>query len=154
MVDINRSILKFKDSIVVNDAGVCRASAMAVASLIGITPEDLNIALRTGRSLQLSKLSQSLEDNGFRVADLSDWDNSRIPPEAASIIIDRYNSDTNDWNANGIPDIAIAIIIDYFAHDAKFACSGNALTICRKYSAVGIRAWMQILISWDPTVMS
>ena len=43
---------------------------------------------------------------------------------------------------------AIALILDYYAYDAGRYCTKQARLVCKAFTAIGIRGWMQEILKW------
>ncbi|HEY9642440.1 MAG TPA: P63C domain-containing protein [Coleofasciculaceae cyanobacterium] len=55
-----------------------------------------------------------------------------------------------DWLKSGIPDVAVAVVVEHYAFDAGERCTPQAIAAFRSFAAIGIRAWIQKELNWQP----
>ncbi|HLP92221.1 MAG TPA: hypothetical protein VK184_26975, partial [Nostocaceae cyanobacterium] len=115
---------QIRNEIQIDEFGVGKATMRATARLIDVSDVAILKAL-SGANLNPSKMAQSLIEQGFDAANLE------------------------SWKTEGIPDIAIAIIAHYYAYEAGRYCTEQAKLVCKAFTAVGIRAWMQDITGWS-----
>lgn len=113
-----------KQEIQVDADGKGKASIRAVARLVDVSHVAILKALGGG-NLGSSKLAQGLIEQGFE------------------------GGNQSTWKTDGIPDIAIAAIAHYYAYEAGRYCTSQAKLVCKAFTAIGIRAWMQQVAGWS-----
>lgn len=113
-----------KQEIHVDSEGKGKASIRAVARLVNVEHSSISRTLDSG-VLKPNKLAESLIEQGFEGGVLA------------------------EWKTNGIPDIAIASIAHYYAYEAGRYCTSQAKLVCKAFTAIGIRAWMQQVAGWS-----
>jgi hypothetical protein len=113
-----------KQEIHVDSEGKGKASIRAVARLVDVSDSSIWRAFQ-GAAQTPSKLAETLIEQGF---------------EGAAQVA---------WKTNGIPDIAIASIAHYYAYEAGRYCTSQAKLVCKAFTAIGIRAWMQQVAGWS-----
>lgn len=113
-----------KQEIQIDSEGKGKASIRAVARLVDVEHSSILRMLDSG-VLNPTKLAEVLVEQGFEGGVLS------------------------TWKTNGIPDIAIATIAHYYAYEAGRYCTSQAKLVCKAFTAIGVRAWMQQVAGWS-----
>lgn len=113
-----------KQEIQIDAEGKGKASIRAVARLVDVEHSSILRMLDSG-VLNPTKLAEVLAEQGFEGGVLS------------------------TWKTNGIPDIAIATIAHYYAYEAGRYCTSQAKLVCKAFTAIGVRAWMQQVAGWS-----
>jgi hypothetical protein len=117
-------IEQIKDEIEVDITGKGKATARAVSRLIDVEHSSVLRALNPG-ALKPSKIAEILIEQGFDGGALE------------------------GWKTEGIPDIAIASIAHYYGYEAGRYCTNQAKLVCKAFSAIGIRVWIQGIKGWN-----
>ncbi len=114
---------QIKNEITVDSDGKGKATIRATVRLAGVNDMSVSKALKSA-DLSPSKLAEHLIEQGFKGADLM------------------------TWKTQGIPDTVVASIAHYYGYEAGRHCTEQAKLVCRAFTAIGIRAWMQQLTGW------
>lgn len=123
--DLTLVIDQVRQEVSIDSQGKGKATIRATARLVGVNDMSISKALNTA-DLNPSKLAKHLIEQGFEGADQT------------------------EWKTEGIPDIAIASIAHYYAYEAGRYTTEQAKLVCKAFTAIGIRSWMQQIAGWTP----
>lgn len=126
MSNLSTTIEQIKSEFRVSPDGRTSVSIRGAARLADVDDESIRKALSSADQ-KPSKLAEFLLLNGFEGAD------------------------QKSWSEHGIPDTAFALMLEYYAHECQPRYrSEQAKLCCRAFCAIGIRAWIQQEVGWQP----
>lgn len=125
---LSEVISQIKSEISVNAEGKATFSIRATARICDVSMQTLSKqfidATSSADNCKLSKLTETLLNNGF------------------------ISDNLKNFAITGIPDLAVAIIIEYYAFEAKQYCTEQAKLVYRVFANIGIRSWAQEITGW------
>ena len=113
---------EIKAEFTLNNDGSSTTTIRGAARVAGVDHSVLSRHF-SGGDFSSSKLSQKLIASGFKPGDFF----------------------------QGITEIALAIILEYYAFDAGARCTEQARLVYKAFASVGIRAWLQLQLDYQPT---
>ena len=113
---------EIKAEFTLNNDGSSTTTIRGAARVAGVDHSVLSRHFSRG-DFSSSKLSQKLIASGFKPGDFF----------------------------QGITEIALAIILEYYAFDAGARCTEQARLVYKAFASVGIRAWLQQQLDYQPT---